>query len=466
MQIAQELAGYTLGGADLLRRAMGKKKPEEMAKQRSVFEDGAKEKGVDPTLAMKIFDLVEKFAGYGFNKSHSAAYALVSYQTAWLKRHYPAEFMAAVMSSEIDNTDKLLSLRDECKRMGLTVKAPNILEGKHHFSVNREGQIIYGLGGIKGLGEGPIGDLLEARGESAFTDLFDMCSRTDPRKVNRRAIEALIKSGALDELGAERSVLMSALDDALRAAEQSAANEAAGMGDLFGEVVPSAGNGDPYRDHRRARSWTLREILAGEKESLGSFLSGHPMDEFQQEIRKFSPRSIRELTAGSKQWVAGLIVDVRLVKTQRGTMAVLQLDDGTGQIEATAYSEVYEQNRDLLVKDQIVLADGRLQMDDFRGQLSLRAKSFTTLEAARSSRVRELKLGINSEAIERGVSAELKRAFSAHAGDCPIVVEYKQSAGSAMVKFGDRYRIKPTDTLLDQLKELVGHDAVELVYER
>ena len=466
MQIAQELAGYTLGGADLLRRAMGKKKPEEMAKQRSVFEDGAKEKGVDPTLAMKIFDLVEKFAGYGFNKSHSAAYALVSYQTAWLKRHYPAEFMAAVMSSEIDNTDKLLSLRDECKRMGLTVKAPNILEGKHHFSVNREGQIIYGLGGIKGLGEGPIGDLLEARGESAFTDLFDMCSRTDPRKVNRRAIEALIKSGALDELGAERSVLMSALDDALRAAEQSAANEAAGMGDLFGEVVPSAGNGDPYRDHRRARSWTLRDILAGEKESLGSFLSGHPMDEFQQEVRKFSPRSIRELTAGSKQWVAGLIVDVRLVKTQRGTMAVLQLDDGTGQIEATAYSEVYEQNRDLLVKDQIVLADGRLQMDDFRGQLSLRAKSFTTLEAARSSRVRELKLGLNSEAIERGVSAELKRAFSAHSGDCPIVVEYKQSAGSAMVRFGDRYRIKPTDTLLDQLKELVGHDSVELVYER
>ena len=190
------------------------------------------------------------------------------------------------------------------------------------------------------------------------------------------------------------------------------------------------------------------------------------MDEFQQEVRKFSPRSIRELTAGSKQWVAGLIVDVRLVKTQRGTMAVLQLDDGTGQIEATAYSEVYEQNRDLLVKDQIVLADGRLQMDDFRGQLSLRAKSFTTLETARSSRVRELKLGLNAEAIERGVSAELKRAFSAHVGDCPIVVEYKQSAGSAMVKFGDRYRIKPTDTLLDQLKELVGHDAVELVYER
>lgn len=193
MQIAQELAGYTLGGADLLRRAMGKKKPEEMAKQRSVFEEGAKDKGVDPTLAMKIFDLVEKFAGYGFNKSHSAAYALVSYQTAWLKRHYPSEFMAAVMSSEIDNTDKLLGLRDECRRMGLTVRAPNVLEGQHHFSVNAEGHIIYGLGGIKGLGEGPIEDLLAAREEKPFADLFDLCSRTDPRKVNRRALEALIK---------------------------------------------------------------------------------------------------------------------------------------------------------------------------------------------------------------------------------------------------------------------------------
>ncbi len=466
MQIAQELAGYTLGGADLLRRAMGKKKPEEMAKQRSVFEEGAKDKGVDPMLAMKIFDLVEKFAGYGFNKSHSAAYALVSYQTAWLKRHYPSEFMAAVMSSEIDNTDKLLGLRDECRRMGLTVRAPNVLEGQHHFSVSAEGHIIYGLGGIKGLGEGPIEDLLVAREAKPVTDLFDLCSRTDPRKVNRRALEALIKSGALDELGAERSVLMSALDDALRAAEQSAANEAAGMGDLFGEVVPTSGSGDPYQDHRRARSWTLRDILAGEKESLGSFLSGHPMDEFEQEVRKFSPRSIRELNAGSKQWVAGLIVDVRLVKTQRGTMAVLQLDDGTGQIEATAYSEVYEQHRDLLVKDQIVLADGRLQMDDFRGQLSLRAKSFTTLEQARSSRIRELKLGLRPDVVQSGVASELKRALSAHTGDCPIVVEYRQPAGSALVKFGDKWRVAPTDTLLDQLKELVGHESVEVIYER
>jgi DNA polymerase-3 subunit alpha len=206
--------------------------------------------------------------------------------------------------------------------------------------------------------------------------------------------------------------------------------------------------------------------LAGEKESLGSFLSGHPMDEFEQEVRKFSPRAIRDLNAGSKQWVAGLIVDVRLVKTQRGTMAVLQLDDGTGQIEATAYSEIYDQHRDLLVKDQIVLADGRLQMDDFRGQLSLRAKSFTTLEQARSSRVLELKLGLRPDVVEAGVTSELKRALSSSVGVCPIVVEYRQPAGSALIKMGERWRVTPTDTLLDQLKELVGHDCVELIYER
>ena len=466
MQIAQELAGYTLGGADLLRRAMGKKKPEEMAKQRSVFEDGAKEKGVNPDLAMRIFDLVEKFAGYGFNKSHSAAYALVSYQTAWLKTHYPAEFMAAVMSSEIDNTDKLLSLRDECRRMGLNVRAPNIAEGLNHFSVNQDGEIVYGLGGIKGLGEGPIDDLMVARSEEPISDLFDLCTRTDPKKVNRRALEAMIKSGGLDCLGAPRWVLLSALDDALRAAEQSADNKAAGMGDLFGDVVPAATGGDPYKDHRRARAWTLRDVLAGEKESLGSFFSGHPMDEFRTEIRKFAPRSIRELHPNNKQWVAGLIVDVRLVKTQRGTMAVLQLDDSTGQIEATAYSEVFDQYRDLLVKDQIVLCDGRLQIDDFRGQLSLRAKSFSTLEEARQTRVRELLLRVDADSVSNGLGIEIKHVFGAHRGECPVVMEYRQPAGSAMVKLGERWRVAPTDSLLDRLKELIGHEQVEVVYER
>jgi len=341
MQIAQELAGYTLGGADLLRRAMGKKKPEEMAKQRSVFEEGASAKGIDPNLAMKIFDLVEKFAGYGFNKSHSAAYALVSYQTAWLKTHFPAEFMAAVMSSELDNTDKLLTLRDECKSMAVPLRLPAVNEGTYLFTVNAENEIVYGLGAIKGLGEGPVENLLEARvSGGAFNDLFDLCSRTDPRKVNRRALEALIKSGALDSFGAERWIQLAALDDALRAAEQAVANDEAGMSDLFGTVAPTA-DGDPYAEHREVRPWTLKEILNGEKDSVGSFLSGHPIQEYETEVRKFAPRRLRDLQPDSNTTIAGLIVDIRTIKTQRGVMAVLKLDDNTGQIESTVYAEAY-----------------------------------------------------------------------------------------------------------------------------
>ncbi len=260
MQIAQELAGYSLGGADMLRRAMGKKKPEEMAKQRSAFEEGAKSKGVDPTLAMKIFDLVEKFAGYGFNKSHSAAYALVSYQTAWLKTHYPAEFMAATMSSELQNTDKIVIFIEECRAMKLDYHLPDVNEGGFLFTVNKAGAIIYGLGAIKGLGEGPVDNIIAARNEgSPFINLFDFCERTDPRKVNKRAMDALIRSGSFDSLGVERAILLGATTEAVKAALQSAGNRDAGMVDLFGDVVSVDDSGDVYADYRKLRPLTPKE---------------------------------------------------------------------------------------------------------------------------------------------------------------------------------------------------------------
>lgn len=467
MQIAQELAGYTLGGADLLRRAMGKKKPEEMAKQRSVFAEGAKAKEIDPDLAMKIFDLVEKFAGYGFNKSHSAAYALVSYQTAWLKTHYPAQFMAAVMSSELDNTDKLLTFRDECRAMSLVLKPPAVNEGEYAFTVNSDNEIIYGLGAIKGLGEGPIDSILRARQDGPFTDLFDLCARTDPKKVNRRALEALIKSGALDEFGIERWVQMAALDDALRSAEQSAANDAAGMTDLFGEVAPSAVTGDAYADHRRVRPWTMKELLNGEKESIGSFLSGHPIEEYEQEIRKFAPRRIRELQADNSATVAGLIVDVRTIKTQRGVMAVVRLDDNSGQIESTVYAEAYSNHRELLVKDRIILIEGRLQQDDYSGGLSLRAREIRSLEEARQSRVNEIRLRIESGQLEPATRKLLREALSgARGGSCPVTVEYCQPKGRARVRLGADWRVLPSDDLLERLRGTVGGERVELIYER
>ena len=467
MQIAQELAGYTLGGADLLRRAMGKKKPEEMAKQRSVFEDGAKGKGIEPGLAMKIFDLVEKFAGYGFNKSHSAAYALVSYQTGWLKAHYPAEFMAAVMSSELDNTDKLLTLRDECKEMGVQLRLPAVNQGSYLFTVNDEGAVVYGLGAIKGLGEGPVENLLAARKSGGdFKNLFDLCSRTDPRKVNRRALEALIKSGALDDFGVERWVQLAALDDALRAAEQTNANVESGMSDLFGEVTPAA-DGDPYGEHRRVRPWTLKEILNGEKESVGSFLSGHPIQEYDSEIRKFAPKRIRDLQPEGATTVAGLIVDIRTIKTQRGVMAVLKLDDNTGQIESTVYAEVYNEHRELLVKDRIVLLEGRVQSDDYSGGLSMRAREIRSLEQARSARVSEIRLEVDNTGMGRELRQLLKDALmTAGGGECPVTVDYSQPQGSARVRLGDQWRVHPSDDLLERLRGTVGGDHVEIIYDR
>lgn len=467
MQIAQELAGYTLGGADLLRRAMGKKKPEEMAKQRSVFEEGASAKGIDPNLAMKIFDLVEKFAGYGFNKSHSAAYALVSYQTAWLKTHFPAEFMAAVMSSELDNTDKLLTLRDECKSMAVPLRLPAVNEGAYLFTVNAENEIVYGLGAIKGLGEGPVENLLEARvSGGAFNDLFDLCSRTDPRKVNRRALEALIKSGALDSFGAERWIQLAALDDALRAAEQAVANDEAGMTDLFGTVAPTA-DGDPYAEHREVRPWTLKEILNGEKDSVGSFLSGHPIQEYETEVRKFAPRRLRDLQPDSNTTIAGLIVDIRTIKTQRGVMAVLKLDDNTGQIESTVYAEAYNIHRELLVKDRIVLLSGRIQSDEYSGGLSMRAREIRSLEQARLSRVREIRLEVFDGGLDQKLRKLIKEALlTSGGGDCPITVDYFQPKGSARVVLGDQWRVNPSDELLERLRGTVGGEHVEIVYER
>ncbi len=467
MQIAQELAGYTLGGADLLRRAMGKKKPEEMAKQRSVFEQGASEKGIDPDLAMKIFDLVEKFAGYGFNKSHSAAYALVSYQTAWLKTHFPAEFMAAVMSSELDNTDKLLTLRDECKSMGVPLRLPAVNEGTYLFTVNTDNEIVYGLGAIKGLGEGPVENLLAARSaDGTFKDLFDLCSRTDPRKVNRRALEALIKSGALDSFGVERWIQLAALDDALRAAEQTMANDEAGMTDLFGDVAPTA-DGDPYAEHRSVRPWTLKEILNGEKDSVGSFLSGHPIQEYEAEVRKFAPRRLRDLQPDSNTTVAGLIVDIRTIKTQRGVMAVLKLDDNTGQIESTVYAEAYTEHRELLVKDRIVLLSGRIQSDEYSGGLSMRAREIRSLEQARLSRVSEIRLEVFDVGLDRNLRQLIKQALlTSGGGDCPVTVDYFQPKGVARVALGEQWRVNPSDDLLERLRGAVGGEHVEIIYER
>ncbi len=476
MQIAQVLAGYTLGGADMLRRAMGKKKPEEMAKQRAVFQDGAKSQGIDPDLAIKIFDLVEKFAGYGFNKSHSAAYALVSYQTAWLKAHYPAHFMAATMSSDMDKTDKVVTFIEEVRTMGLSLLPPDVNSGQFQFVVDDENNIIYGLGAIKGLGEGPVESIIEARKEGPFKDLFDFCSRVDPRKVNKRAMEALVRSGALDNLGPkididyDRAVMLTAIPEAVKAAEQSSANASAGMADLFGEVVPSGGEeGDVYEDFRKTRRWTMKERLNGEKETLGLYLTGHPIDEYEEELSHFiSCRIAKSRPDKAKQTIAGLVVAFRVMKTKRGdTMAFVTLDDRTGRMEVAVFSDTYEAHRDKLIKDAMLVIEGQISHDDFSGGLKMRADNVMDLAQARMNSVKGIRIILDNGRLEPDFAAQLGKMLTANkGGNCPVAIRYSNQGVGVELSLGDDWRVEPSEELMTNLKTAYGNELVELLHHR
>ncbi|BFM07393.1 DNA polymerase III subunit alpha [Halioxenophilus aromaticivorans] len=475
MQIAQELAGYSLGGADLLRRAMGKKKPEEMAKQRSTFQTGAKEQGVDPELAMKIFDLVEKFAGYGFNKSHSAAYAVVSYQTAWLKAHYPSEFMAATMSSDMDKTDKVVTFIEACREMGRMPLPPDVNSGEFQFTVNDEDQIIYGLGAIKGLGEGPIENIIKARADGPFTDIFDFCKRIDPRKVNKRALEALVRSGAFDELGPgenidyDRAVMFAAIGDAVQAADQAAANANAGMMDLFGEVVPSqADGGNVYQEFGKTRPWTIKQRLEGEKDTLGLYLTGHPIDEYAAEVRHLVSNRINDLRADKKsQKIAGLVVASRTMKTKRGdTMAFVALDDRSGRIEIAIFSDTYKKCAELLAKDALLVVEGQVSYDEYSGGLKMRADDIISLGQARLEKARALRLHVNVDHCPSNFADQLMASLSPYKeGRCPVLIEYQRPGAKASMRLGREWLIEPQDELVVMLKDVLGKQNVELLYD-
>ncbi len=474
MQIAQVLAGYTLGGADMLRRAMGKKKPEEMAKQRAVFQEGAASQGVDPELAIKIFDLVEKFAGYGFNKSHSAAYALVSYQTAWLKAHYPAHFMAATMSSDMDKTDKVVTFIEEVRNMGLTLLPPDVNSGRFQFVVDEQDNIIYGLGAIKGLGEGPVENIIAAREAGPFKDMFDFCARVDPRKVNKRALEALVRSGALDNIGPgidtdyDRAVMFLAIPEAVKAAEQSSANADSGMTDLFGEVIPSGGeDGDVYADFRQIRRWTMKERLNGEKETLGLYLTGHPIDEYEDELNHVVSCRIAQAKADkNKQTIAGLVVAFRVMKTKRGdSMAFVTLDDRTGRMEVAIFSDVYEANREILLKDAMLVIEGQISHDDYSGGIKMRADAVTDLAQARLNSVLGIRIAMSQAALGANYVAQLREALQPkRGGACSVSIAYANAGVSADLRLGEDWKVTPDDDLLVNLRTLYGNNNIQLLH--
>ncbi|GHY72898.1 DNA polymerase III, alpha subunit [Vibrio cholerae] len=468
MQIAQVLSGYTLGGADMLRRAMGKKKPEEMAKQRAVFQEGAEKNGVDGELAMKIFDLVEKFAGYGFNKSHSAAYALVSYQTLWLKTHYPAEFMAAVMTADMDNTEKVVGLVDECKNMGLTVLPPDINSGLYRFNVDDNGAIVYGIGAIKGVGEGPIEAILEARNKGGyFKDLFDFCARIDLKKVNKRVIEKLILAGALDRLGPHRAAMMASVDDAVRAASQHHQAEAFGQADMFGVLTDAPE--EVEQKYTQVPEWPEKVRLEGERETLGLYLTGHPVDEYLKELTKYTSCRLNEAAPTRRDQsltVAGLVIAARVMTTKRGTrIGLMTLDDRSGRIEVMLYSEALDRYAEWLEKDKILVVSGQVSFDDFNGGLKMSAREVMDLGSAREKFARGLSISILQSQIDQQFFERFSHILEPHrAGTVPVNVYYQRPDARARLTLGTEWRVTPSDTLLDELKQLLGHDQVELEF--
>ena len=481
MQIAQVMAGYTLGGADMLRRAMGKKKPEEMAKQRGGFIEGCAKNGIDADLAGNIFDLVEKFAGYGFNKSHSAAYGLVSYQTAWLKAHYPAPFMAAVLSADMHNTDKVVTLIEECRNMKLRIEAPDVNTSEFKFTVNEAGNIVYGLGAIKGVGEGPVEAITECRNaDGPFKDLFDFCARVDLKRINKRTLEALVRSGALDRLGPHfseevkayqaginlnRAVLLAALEEAVQSAEQTHRSAQSGHMDLFGGLFAEP-EADVYRNHQNVKEISLKERLKGEKDTLGLYLTGHPIDEYEGEIRRFARQRIAELKpARDTQTIAGLIVNLRVMKNKKGDkMGFITLDDRSARIEASLFADAFASNQSLLQNDALVVVEGEVSHDDFSGGLRLRAKRVMSLEDARTGLAESLRLRVSHDSLRGDVLRKFASLCEQHRGACPVTVDYQSQEAKALLALGNDWNIEPCDQLIQALRDQFGRDNVFLQY--
>ena len=470
MQIARVLAGYTLGAADLLRRAMGKKNAEEMNEQRSIFIQGAVAKGVEERLATYIFDLMAKFAGYGFNKSHSAAYALLAYQTAWLKAHYPSAFMAAVLSADMDNTDKIVVLREETKRMGLVLLPPAINHSALKFTVVDHKTIRFGLRAIKGMGTAAIENILEEREASGgFTDLFQLCRCIDSRKVNKRVLEALIRSGAADDLGPSRSIMLASLDKAIQFAEQFTTNSNSGQDDMFGlDVGASADAGEekvvqdlPYI---MVKDQDEQDRLAGEKETLGFYLHGHPIMRYEKELAAIVSGQLRDLGPG-RATIAGYVENIRTRTGMRGRMAEVRLDDRTARIHMTLYSENYQRYRNIVFKDQLIIARGEVKEDDyFESGYSFVAQELFTLDDIRA-RTASLTLSLDKNMIHNGLLTELRALLSAHrSGTNTVFIEYNSETARGRLNVGDDWRVRLNERLLNELRGLIGEENIKVDY--
>ena len=457
MTIAQVIGGYTLGGADLLRRAMGKKKPEEMAQQREIFMKGATERGLEARKATTLFDQMEKFAGYGFNKSHSAAYALIAYQTAYLKAHHLAAFMAANMSALMDDTDKVQILFDDAVKNGLAIAPPDINACAYRFVAMDAKTVRYGLGAVKGTGAGAIANIVAARDAGgAFTDLGEFCRRVDRRIVNRRAMEALIKAGAFDCLEPNRASLLATLGAAIEFADNA---------EHFARQVSLFGGGDGPNEALelvRTPMWSERERLVNEKQSLGFYLSGHPFSAYRDEVRNFARTELSRLTPQNETvLLAGVIYGVTMRNSRRGRMAVLTLDDGTARVEAVGFGELFNAKRAIIQEDHVVILAGRASLDEFSGGVRLTADELYDLDEARNRFAKGLRLNINGQAD----SAKLKSLLGPYGGGkCAVSIRYRNAEGECDIRLPDSMRVKLSEPLIASLGAWLDEKNVEVVY--
>lgn len=465
MQAAQYCAGYTLGGADLLRRAMGKKKPEEMVKQRQIFIEGASKKDIDEATANHIFDYMEKFAGYGFNKSHAAAYALVAYQTAWLKAHYPAEFLSAVLTSEMQNTDNVVFLIDDCRKNHLEVLPPSVNMSLYQFHATDEQTIVYGLGAIKGVGEAAMQSVIDARTqEGPFRDLFDFCHRIDLKKINKRTLEALIRSGALDCLGIDRADLMAQLPEAVQAAEQARSNRETGIMDLFGEVEEVQ-----RKPSKPVKPWADEVRLKGEKDTLGLYLTGHPIDVYRNELKSFVPCQINELTPtrrGVTTVFAGLVVDIANFPNRM----MMTLDDGTARIEISANHERFNRFKEIIQLDKVVVIEGEIyEREGFDRPMGRLTKAFS-LNEIRQKRANSIKITLTTEHFSKSLSRDLQQILTPYtnidmSAHIPVILYLDYPYATTELHLGLNWKVAPLDELLAKLRDYFGKEALHIEYQ-
>ncbi|TJZ72862.1 DNA polymerase III subunit alpha [Chitiniphilus eburneus] len=455
MQISQIIGGYTLGGADMLRRAMGKKKPEEMAKHRATIAEGAARKGYDPALAEHLFDLMTKFAEYGFNKSHTAAYAVVSYHTAWLKAHHTAAFMAATMSSELDNTDQLKVFYDDCvEKNRLKLLPPDVNASFYRFVPVGPREIRYALGAVKGVGESAVNMIVtEREANGPFTDLYDFCRRTDKKEVNKRVIEALIRGGAFDAIDGHRARLLANVEQAMSLAETEAAN--VNQGSLFDVFEPSA---VPTVEIIEVPLWDDKIKLAEEKSAIGFYLSGHPFDAHARGIRSFLKTRLDRLEPRKElQYLAGIVSGIRIKNGDRGRMAFVTLDDGNARIEVSLFSEVFEENRTKLKDDTLLMVLGKVSEDRFNGGIRVVADAVMDVAEARSQFARALSISLNGNAD----AARLQSLLADYTGGrCPVEIDYRTDGAQCQLRLSDDWRVTLHEELIDTLKQGFGAESI------